>query len=495
MTRIRAQRGSALLIVTILVMVLSGLAGAYMTMSWEEHRATMHTSAEIHCRQAAASGLDRTRRLLFEIREAGESWDEALEVSRDLVVQSGYASETRSTPSYAMDGDACESGSLGVNAYKLSVIQGTVLPASTDTDLAPKEFFGLNYVNGDTLYNILLADDVDDKDEYGKDDPLVDANDQVVVYVTVASPAEVQPGEIRKILGVYRAYVYYKPPGFVPEHAIIINGNLLMGGSPSVQGLMGSVHANGDLKINGGSSMVISTAGSATGSISFSGTPPEPEHGWNSNASPVPIPRIDPNEHIDKATWLLKSDGSVYDNTTIPPTLVASGTWSGFTFDTKKGAWSKNNGTVPPAGAIFIDGSVTITGGGTASDPWQTTLLVNGTIDMSGNAYITPYLKGVTMMAYGDIELSGNSKAAPELNGLVATHEQIDIQGTPSFRGTVLAEDAADVFPDVTTTSKAGAVDAMDIMGNFSLTYDGGMETFLVAGGTSVALRAWDRCR
>ncbi len=342
------------------------------------------------------------------------------------------------------------------------VARSTAQPASTATNVPPEMFFGQSFVNGDVVYNSILADDGD-----GDGDPIQDKNDQVIVFVTVATPAQVEPGTARRILGVYRAVVYYLPPNFVPNYAIIVNGNLHMGGSPSIQGLMGSVHTNGDLDINGGTNMVISTQGSATGNIVLTGTPPTPSGGWAPNAAPVPIPRLDPKEHIATATYILAKDGNSYNNTTSPRTLIGSGTWAGFTWDGSKNTWDKKNNTVPPPGAIYIDGSVEINGGGTAATPWRTTLLVNGNIGMEGNPFLVPYLPGVSMMAFGDIRLRGTPASFPDVNGLIATHEQIDISGTPRFRGSVLAEDVGDAFDLVTTSSRAGTEDFLDINGNF----------------------------
>ncbi len=473
MVRHDAQRGSALLIITILVVILSGLAGAFLTTTWVDRQATEQTSDEIQCRQAASAGLDRVRRILFEIRDAGDPWDETLARTRSAFDRSGYG--LGPTPS---------------EDYEQIVGRDRALPPSTATTVEPEAFYGLNHAQGGTLYNVLVADDDD-----GDDDPLTDANDQVVVYVTVATPVDATDGRPRRILGVYRSAVYYVPPTYTPNHALVVNGNLHMGGSPAVTGRMGSVHANGDLEINGGTGMVISTQGSATGAIAITGSPPEPENGWASESKPVPIPRIDPSEHIEKATFVLDRAGNVYDNTTIPRRLIAAGSWAGFSWDDRTGTWSKRNGTTPPPGAIYVDGNLDINGGGTEAEPWRTTLLVNGSISMEGNPFLVPYLKGVTMMAYGDIRLRGTPKAFPDVNGLIATHEQIDISGNPRFRGSVLAEDAGDAFDLVTTTSRAGMDDFVDVTGNFSLTYDGDLETFLIAGATSVAIRSWERYR
>jgi hypothetical protein len=466
MDRARKDQGSALLIVTIMVVILSGLAGAYMSMTWVEHHATRHTSEEIHCRQAASSAVDRARRLLFEIREAGGSWGDILQSQRDLLVQSGY-----------------ETGGAAGNPYEQRVVQEAVLPASSDTGISPDSFFAINHAHDGTVYNVLLGDD-DDAD----DDPGSDVNDQVIAYITVAVPAELQSGEIRTVLGVYRAVVYYKPPYFVPDYAMLVNGNLEVGGNPSILGSMGSVHANGDLSVQG--SVEISQVGSATGAVDVQGNPPEPAGGWISGAAHVPIPEIDPAAHRDRATWLLDDDGKVYDNTTDPPTLVAQDAWNGFTW--KSGGWQftggkgKDGGDAPPPGAFYINGDFQIEGGGTDADPWRATFLVDGSIDMAGNARIVPYLTGVTLMARGDIKLRGNASSYPGINGLVAAHEQVDFAGTPNFTGCVVAENAGNV---------CALVDTMSVTGNYTLTYDGGLETFLVVGGTSVVLRSWDRYR
>ena len=118
---------------------------------------------------------------------------------------------------------------------------------------------------------------------------------------------------------------------------------------------------------------------------------------------------------------------------------------------------------------------------------------------MSGNPYITPFLTGVALLARGDIKLRGVASSYPDINGLIATHEQIDIAGTPNFTGAIVAEDADDTHSAVTSVSAVGSdgsrEDFESIMGNFTLTYNGGMNTFLTAAGTSVRLRSWDKYR
>jgi hypothetical protein len=514
MKRVRAQQGSALLIITILVVVLAGLAGAFLTTTWVEHQATMHTEEEVQCRQAAAAGLDRARRLLFEIRDRDRTatWDDALMVTEPLARMSGYlvppsidgrtTTTTTTIESPTITNPEIYQPTSSNNPYQYNVVSYPPMPGTTKTAIPPEAFFGQNFVQGDVVYNAILADDND-----GDGLPTVDANDQVVVYVTVASPAEPQPGQIRKILGVYRSAVYYIPPEYVPNYAIVVNGNLHMGGSVKVTGLLGSVHANGDLVVEGGTNMIIGQQGSATGNVVIlpdpenpTSEPPTPTEGWKSNAKTVPIPEINPAEHIDKAAFVLEKDGNVYDNTVVPRKLIATGTWFGFSFNKVTLGWDKTGAEVTPPGAIYINGSTKITAGGTAADPWKTTLLVNGSIDISGNPYITPSLLGVTMLARGDIDITGAPKTFPTVAGLIATHEQVNIGGTAAFEGSVLAEDAEDLYRDVTTISEltsTGIVleDMTKVIGNFALHFDGNLETFLIAGGSSVAIRSWDRFR
>lgn len=480
-----SRRGSALLVVTVLVMVLVGLAGAFLATTRANIVTTTATEEEVLARQASAAGLDKARRLLYEVRAAGQPWTDALSTSYSYFAMSGYQ-----IPGQA-GSTTQQSGTTGSNYYEKSVTLGGTTAENTTTGISSSSFYGVNFVHGDTVYNVIVADDSD-----GDASPTQDANNQVVVFTTVASPASPPPNVARRVLSVTRTVVYWLPPEFTPTDAITVGGGLIMGGNPTVQGAAGSVHANGDFTVQG--SVSISQQGSASGQMTIVGSPSTPAGGWVSNAATVDLPTIDPITYQDKAKYILESDGKVYDNATSPRTLIANGTWNGFSFGS--GMWSRNASTpIPPPSTILIKSNVKITGGGTDATPWTTTLLVTGSIDMSGNPRLKPYLDNVTMMARGDIKIRGNSSAQPGVNGVIATHEQIDIGGTPQFTGAIVAEDAEDVTSLVSSVNQVGSTGEEEmvdvIMGNFTLTYNGAMQTFLTAGGNSVKVRSWDRYR
>lgn len=497
MFHVRADRGSAMIIVVVLVVVLMGLGGAFLATTYMENQATIVSEREVDSNQASAAALDKARLLLYEVRASGGSWNDTLGSSYGYFQMSGYQCSGKTTTTTSTQGGTASPtytqtsmSQDGVSYYERYVDSAYASSSDTRSGIEPGSFYGQNFIHGDAVYNVVVADDDD-----GDANPTEDSNDTVVVFTTVAAPANPPPGVARRVLGVTRAVVYFQPPNFSPVNAITVGGNLILGGNPTIQGTNGSVHANGDLQIQGSPS--ISVSGSAAEIVTVSGSPATPPGGWNSNAPKVALPKIDPSQYISKANYVLESDGKVYDNATNPRTLLATSSWNGFSWTSSAG-WTKGGSSTPPAGAIYVNGSVKVTGGGSESSPWNTTLLVNGNIEMTGNPRITPFLPGVSLMALGDIKLRGNASAAPYVEGLIAAHEQIDIAGTPSFSGAVVAEDAVDTFSLVTTVNSVGSAgeEAFEsIMGNFNLTYNGGMDTFLVAGGTSVKVRSWDNYR
>lgn len=481
MKHTRVERGSSLVVVLVIVVVLMGLGGAYLATTYVENQGTVASERTVGAKQADAAALDKARLLLFEARAGGGTWNDTLTASYSAFQTSAYRCAGGTSGMTSMPTSAYASGGT---PYEGFVSTGAASSSDTETGTAPAAFYGRNFVHGDAVYNVVVADDDD-----GDGNPTADANNTLVVFTTVAAPANPAPGHARKVLGVTRAVVFFQPPQFMPENAIVTGGSLKIGGNPTIQGAQGSVHTNGDLIISGSPS--ISQVSSATGTITVTGSPSL--GGTQPNAPTKPLPVIDPSQHVNKARYYLENDGKVYDNTTTPRTLLATGSWNGFDWSSSQG-WSKGGSAAPPAGPIYINGGVKITGGGTAEAPWNTALLVNGTVEMSGNPVMTPFngtvngqqVKNVLILARGDVSIKGTGSSQPSLNGVIATHEQVDIAGTPTFTGSIVAEDAEDVFSKVTSISY------IDILGNFTLTYDGGMDTFLVAGGTSVKVRSWD---
>ncbi len=87
--------------------------------------------------------------------------------------------------------------------------------------------------------------------------------------------------------------------------AIVANGYLLMNGNALITGVVGSVHANGDLDIDGSSVEV-------TGTITASGE----YDGDNPGSGGVPeltVPEIRASDYLDRADFILTSTGEMTD--------------------------------------------------------------------------------------------------------------------------------------------------------------------------------------
>ena len=258
--------------------------------------------------------------------------------------------------------------------------------------------------------------------------------------------------------------------------AVVVNGDLNLGGNATIDGPEGSVHANGDLDISG-NSVAVSDTVTASGTYTGSNT-------GSSNAPELTVPEVNASDYLAYADFILTSAGTMTD---LGGTLLctASGGMGGdcndWKFDSGTGAWSVGK-NAPPDGTYYVEGAVEITGSpGSAEAPAVLSIVAEGSIDISGSPDLTADTADLLFVTDGDLKISGGLDSGDPLtaSGQMLVHEQVNLPGTATLGGQLLVENATSVDTLVTTNA---------ITGNITLTYNGGLGTgtFSVRGWRDV---------
>jgi len=251
--------------------------------------------------------------------------------------------------------------------------------------------------------------------------------------------------------------------------AILTNGDLDVNGNLTLLGSSGGVHANGDLYIDSGSVDIADNA-TASGLVDIHAT--ADVGGIEAGGQPtMTVPNVNAMDYFNFADYILDSDGVIKNRVTgLPEADQASFGW---TFD-GAGTWVIS--TDPLDGTYYVRGSsVRQTGSFTAT----MSLIVEGDIDIQGNATLTPDVQLPNFenlfVTNGDLEITGSFATPLLIEGVIMVRGQIDIAGSPTIAGQILVQDVAG----------AGTLTAVNqINGNPTITYNGlaGSGTFDIGG-------------
>ncbi len=460
-----AERGSAMLITTVVVVVLAAIASVMMTQSvfnWKRTEASRRSDEAMLVCQA---GLERARRALFLYRsqvgswisgmDGGTQWDDILTYSDPNGVN-GPNKIVRKD-----DADFLGQVAADYQARRLTTVFTTYRlnpnapGAGTTPETAPK--FDANVIFGQSNpfrtggYHILVYDNDDDGN-------LLHDTDRILYCLVTAT---MDDGSQRQLEGILQ----FDPPTFVPQHALLSGGDMTVGGNAIVNGTSGSIHSNEDLEFLGGA-FSISGSSTSSGSADAPGTGGQPVQ---------PIPEIKPSAFENKATIMLDNGGKVWNrdaggNWQLVTTVSGNQNWNGFKYNAQ--GWRfQGNGQMPNE-VYYVKTDILINGNASAQ---QASFLVDGSMNLSGGASFTPHasMQNVTVLARGDIGFSGNFSGG-SVDGLWAAHEQVKIQGNPTIHGAVVAEDAENIKNGVT-----GMQESLQDSGSAIVTYDGNMTTLI----------------
>jgi hypothetical protein len=412
------------------------------------------------------------------------------------------------------NGTACDGDEL----FQAPTVPVTALPLPTGAGGYPTHFIGRAIDGGTTLgtgtYRVFVCDDdVTDLDTSVtpvvlNTDPNFDANRRIIVR-SVGTTASGATATLEMVMGA----------NAVP--AVLINGNVLAGGSVKVMGNNGTIHSNGSMDIIGSNvcaQQEFEATGDVTGNPDGGATCDQPGE-KRPGSAPVNVRLLTPLEFKGSAQyWLSIGFGGPGGSSPIVRTY-SGGTWN---VVSPTPTWVSSNTsraslTLEPAApkAIYYAdanmeiGSNFLSECDPATPPvgyvsTETTILTEGWFDADGGAKICGKLRQlglgrITVVAGTDIELGGNTGGSlpdpppPMLAGLYYARHQVGTQGTPIIYGQVVALNLADTpFPASGTGStnlvQLDAQGRMKFNGNGYINYsDGGM--------TTTAPLSWRECR
>ena len=271
--------------------------------------------------------------------------------------------------------------------------------------------------------------------------------------------------------------------GPVPAPAVVSNGDLTIEGNATIQGAGGHVHANGLLHVGG--STVIDGNATASNGLTQSGIP---DIGGVANGAALPVPVIAVNaaDYRYLADLILTAGGQI----TAPGGGVicdaagdagacedAGYTWH---YDGAAGWSATTLGPSADGRTFYAEAPLTVSGDlGSAADPWNVTLVAEGSIDFTGNSTIEANAPGLLFVTDGDLRMAGaTDQVGAEAQSLV--HEQALVTGNSSLLGELVIEEAADVSALV-----AAGNSGVGVTGAAAITSTGTL------AGTAFAVSAW----
>lgn len=451
---VRNERGVALVFVLIMLGVMTMLGLGITGIGMVATTVTVNAGETANAVAIADAGIAHARRLIM--------WTEWPTLNAFL--QNGA-------------GAACDGDELA-DAPNTAVPPG--YPAAAG-DFIPQA--GLAFGGGS--YQVFVCDDhVTDFDPVSGNldvDPNSDVNRRILVR-SVGVGANGATATVERVFGSED----------VP--AVIVNGNLLVTGNPTVMGAAGAIHANGDLAVAG--NPCAQQYFSAVGSVPVSGgsagggaacAPSAIE--TLPDSPPLNVPVVSPDTYKSLATYWFNADGTTTLNPAAPVTTPAPVGW---TFDPTTQTFTSSS--IIPGGTYWVDGNVVI--GGSPAPVGGLTLFTRGHVDVGSSPVIPPALSvpglgptdvPVSVIAGTDIRLSGSGNT---FEGLYYAVHQLDVSGSPTINGQILALNQADApYPAAAVNLvPLNAAGQMVISGSPNINY---------SGGAVQALRAlqWRECR
>jgi hypothetical protein len=373
---------------------------------------------------------------------------------------------------------------------------------------------------GNGNYRVFVCDDhlTDVDNQTGILDPNPDAD--VNRRILVRSIGTTTTGSTAAIEQVYMA---------VPVPALLVNGNVSLQGNTQISGQNGSVHANGNITVVG-NSVCAQENFSATATIT--GTP---AGGATCNqaadklegSAPVNIRNLNPGDYqalaqIKLSYVLVPQGGGGNMNVVAKYYIKNAGVWvaqangaepAGWTFNGNAFKWS-TNGNMPQS-VYYVETHVSLGGNVQApppapgNTPAQMTIFAEGSIEVGGGAKVVshptvnlntlPTIGPVALLAGQDIDMAGNgASGATTFSGLVYCRHQIEITGTPSLNGQVVALNVADTdfpMPAPPGANQVNPDNPVPLQGGLMVVSGTPNITFNGAGLSSIAVRNWRECR
>src|SRR5688572_3256340 len=450
----RSEKGMALIVVLLLMAVLSGLATGFAMNGQVESAMAVNEQCYSGARAAAEAGINRaTAAIRMED-------DTDLLKGQDDTVDANLAAAVNND-----NGDVdfmlaapcpCAVDGTGRYTYTIDVFD--------DDDPA---------LYGGALLSAAQLAAMGGEGNAGQPDPFTDHNTRLILRATGFGPGNTRVTVSRLILTTIIPI-----PGATLNPAIIVDGDLKLDGNLNLLGDYGSVHANGNLDVDGASAHVEQDA---TASGEFTAHQNFQAGGTQGGGyASINLPTVVANDFLPTADFILKADGTMTfpDGTPCVNCFPNASDW-----DHDGTQWEISGNSAPTGYTFFVEGGVEISGSPkNGSDPIQMTLIATGSIKITGNPKMAPDAhdgvnpldnpQQIQFITDGDLILGGNAGIeATEVEGQIYVKEQMHMLGTPKFKGRIVVQNDSDLFDDVTET---------EIDGTPTITYDGTLPGFVI---------------
>jgi hypothetical protein len=433
----RSEKGVALVVVLLLMAVLSGLATGFAMNGRIETAMALNEVYYAGARSAAEAGLNRAV--------------EAVRVDNRTNLLAG------------VDNDPAATADNGSIAFMLTGASPYAL------DAAGQYTYTIQIFDDDNpaLYDAgLTAAQVAAMGE--NTNVNVDANSTLILRATGMGPGNTIVRLSRVLLS--SPSIVTPPPSLNP--AIIVDGDLNIGGNITIEGKAGSVHANGDLIVDGSAADI---EYNATASGTFSANKNANIGGTTGGGfANINVPEIHASDYVHLADFVLHDDGSatLADGVTACGVLCNQWSWSG-------GAWNIT-GNSANTGTFYVETAVEISGSpkGPGNTNIAMSVIATGSIRITGSPKFTPEnIDKFQFITDGDFVMAGavDVNDPTEVEGQILVREQLHISGNPEFQGRIMVEDAEDSHSEVTGMSA--------IPGNPTFTYNGTLDALNSNGG------------
>lgn len=456
-----SERGIALIVVLLLMLVLSGLATGFALTGQVEAQMATNEVYFAGARAAAEAGLNRA--LVAVLADTSTDWIKGADGAVDASNANAAVNADNGSLSFLLGNGPYYVDANNQYSYTVSIL---------DDD-------------NDTLYETPLT--ATQRTTMGEDGSAYsNTNDRVILQAIGYGPNGTTIKLARIIETVDTQNYTTTTTTSLSNPAILVNGDLTMNGNPAVAGTSGSVHANGNISIGGhvNISQNITATGTFTsvGGSTFGGT-------HTGGAATINVPNVQASDYISYANYKLASNGQVQ--------TLQSGVWTqcttaackatGWTYNSGTSTWSIT-GNSAGAGTYYVEGNATIAGnpngGGNGNNALnlQLSVIATGNITVSGNPKFTPQNSAkIQFVTDKDLVLSGNSDlddVSTVIEGQIMVREQMSIAGNPEFQGRIIVQNVTSTSSLVTTNS---------INGNPTITYNGSLNAIQTTTTTTTA--------
>lgn len=423
---LKSERGIALIVVLLLMLVLSGLATGFALTGQVEAQMATNEMNYAGARAAAEAGLNRA--LVAILADTSTNWIKGADNAVDLANPSATVNADNGSLTFLLGNGPFYVDSANRFSYEVQILDDDN-PLLYETALTTDQLgaSGMNE-DGNTYSNI---------------------NDRVVLRATGYGPNGTTIKLARIIETVDTVTVTTTNVPSQANPAILVNGNFEMDGTVAVTGTMGNVHANGNIAKTGGS-------GTVSGDITATGTYSGPiittdGHVTGTGRATINVPdvRAESYESIADYKLTVVAGSAVVQTRATPTSPWATCTTSacngtGWTYS--GGTWT--SGSDPTPATYFVDGNVVIANTSGSTNRAVSVLATGDIAVMGGSAELTPAASAgnIQFVSNGDVTVVNGANLDADstlIEGQIMVRGQFEAGGNMSFQGRVVVQDVA----------------------------------------------------